>query len=543
MTGDDAREPLEEVIARLAALSPLDYDRVRVGEAERLGVRLAPLDDEVARRRKARDIEPAEGQRSRWPVPTPWPERVDGAALLTGIADFVGTYVHLPTPAASTVALWIVMTWLHDRLDLSPFLHLTSATGRCGKSSLLEVIAKLVRRPLMTSHATVAALFRLIERDAPTLLLDEIDRRFRGADATDLVGIINSSQRRESAYVYRCTGGDETMRFGTWCPKAFAGISHLPDTVMDRSIGLRLERQPRGAAARWRDHDRDLVAALQRRIVRWVTDNVDAILAARSAIDFPDALHDRARDAWEVLLAVGHVAGGDWAGSGRAWAACVYIDADSENEGGPEEQLVADLRVVFQSEGDPPALATRSILDALHQMDCRPWSRYEKGKPLSPHGLAGLLKLFHVTPTTVRLAGDVILKGYKRGALESVWAAYCPGADPHQISVTSVTTRKTSELPVTPGGSVTDGSGRDTLETDGVTRVTRVTDASGVGSDVGDDADVEPSNSRSPAAPIGGTVSEPASQVRAGNGNATATGPRRPWWPFGKGPATPKVGG
>ena len=194
MKTDDAHEQARrDVIARLAALSPLEYDAVRVDEAGGLGVRVATLDDEVAHRRKARNREPGEGQRSRWPVPTLWPEPVDGAALLTGIADFVSTYVHLPTPAASTVALWIVMTWLHDRLDLSPFLHLTSATRRCGKSALLEVIGTLVHRPLMTSHATVAAIFRLIERDAPTLLLDEIDHRFRATDATVLIGIINSS--------------------------------------------------------------------------------------------------------------------------------------------------------------------------------------------------------------------------------------------------------------------------------------------------------------------------------------------------------------
>ena len=528
MKTDDAHEQARrDVIARLAALSPLEYDAVRVDEAGGLGVRVATLDDEVAHRRKARNREPGEGQRSRWPVPTLWPEPVDGAALLTGIADFVSTYVHLPTPAASTVALWIVMTWLHDRLDLSPFLHLTSATRRCGKSALLEVIGTLVHRPLMTSHATVAAIFRLIERDAPTLLLDEIDHRFRATDATVLIGIINSSQRRESAYIDRCTSDHEVISFKTWCPKAFAGIGQLPDTVMDRSIVLRLERQAPGTASRWRDHDGDLVIALQRRILRWVTDNVDAILAARSAITFPDVLHDRARDAWEILLAVGHVAGGGWAGSGRAWAACVYVDADAENEGGPEEQLLADLRAVFHSKGDPPALATRSILDALHQMDSRPWGRYEKGKPLSPHGLAKLLRPFQVTPNTVRLAGGDILKGYKHDALDPLWKAYCPGVDAPWMSVTSVTAGKTSESsrprPVTPSGSVTDGRGRKPRET---VDVTDVTGTSGVGGEVIQDADAEPSNPRSPAAPIGATVSEPASQARAGNATA-----RRGFWP------------
>ena len=442
-TPDGPREQeLRDLLARLAALTPVAYDLVRVEEAKRLGVRVSTLDDQVAHL-KAQSREPAQGQRSQWLVPTPWEEKVDGATLLTGITDFVSTYVHLPTPAASTVALWIVMTWLHDQLDLSPFLHLTSATRRCGKSALLELMGTLVHRPLMTSHATIAAIFRLIERDGPTLLLDEIDHRFRAADAAELLGIVNSSQRRESAHVYRCVGGDHELKpFRTWCPKVFAGIGQLPDTVMDRSVVLRLERQAPGTArARWRDHDRDLVGAIQRRILRWVADNVEAILAARSTVNFPDALDDRARDAWEILLAVGHVAGGDWAGSGRAWAACVYIDTDAENAGGPEEQLLADLRAVFHNEGNPPALATHSILNALHQMDSRPWSRYERGKPLSAHGLAKLLKPFQVTPTTVRLADGGILKGYKYEVLVPLWKAYCPGASSHPpLSVTSVTT-------------------------------------------------------------------------------------------------------
>ena len=83
MKTDDAREQARrDVIAQLAALSPLEYDGVRVDEAHGLGVRVATLDEEVGHRRKAPNPEPAEGQGSRWPEPTPWPEPVDGAALL-----------------------------------------------------------------------------------------------------------------------------------------------------------------------------------------------------------------------------------------------------------------------------------------------------------------------------------------------------------------------------------------------------------------------------------------------------------------------------
>ena len=503
---DDAKkEALNDAIARLAALSPIEYDKLRRAEARRLGARLLTLDELVGRQRKARDREPGQGQRSRWPLLTPWSEPVNGEDLLTETTDFVSTYVHLPTPAVSTVALWIIMTWLHDRLDVSPFLHLTSPTRRCGKSALLEVIGTLVHRPLMTSHATVAAIFRLIERDGPTLLLDEIDTRFQAADAAALMGIINSSQRKKGAYIDRCTGDHDVRTFKTWCPKVFAGIGALPDTVMDRSVVLRLERQPPRTASRWRDHDRDLVTVLQRRILRWVTDNGDAILAARSGVIFPDALHDRARDAWEILLAIGHVAGGEWAGSGRAWAACVYVDADGATEESPEEELLGDLRAVFHSEGDPPTLATQSILQALHQMDTRPWSRYEKGRPLSPHGLAKLLRPFRITPTTVRLVND-IRKGYKLREFVPLWTAYCPEA------VTCVTAAKTAGSATiradTPPDSVADGPGGISPEP---ADVTGVTGAGGDGNEGG--ANPKPSS--------------PEAQGRAGN--ATAPAKRRHW--------------
>ncbi len=46
VTGDD-----NAVVQRLAALSPMDYDRRREDEAKRLGVRVSTLDAEVQKRR------------------------------------------------------------------------------------------------------------------------------------------------------------------------------------------------------------------------------------------------------------------------------------------------------------------------------------------------------------------------------------------------------------------------------------------------------------------------------------------------------------
>ncbi len=46
------REPDAMALARLSRLTPLQYDRVRLAEAKKLGIKLATLDEEVRKRRE-----------------------------------------------------------------------------------------------------------------------------------------------------------------------------------------------------------------------------------------------------------------------------------------------------------------------------------------------------------------------------------------------------------------------------------------------------------------------------------------------------------
>ena len=249
-----------------------------------------------------------------------------------------------------------------------------------------------------------------------------------------------------------------------------AGIGSLPDTVLDRALVVRLERRPPGQdLPLWRDRDRAAIERVQRQVNKWTDDNAEAIVAQWKDVAFPTGLHDRARDAWEALLAIADVAGGQWAGdTGRAWRACEYVNVDTgDEESGAREKLLADLQQVFREAGDPDALATSSILDALQAMEGRPWSEWKRGKPLSPRGLSDLLKPFKVKPQDVRLGGRV-LKGYKRDPLERVWRAYFPREGGSQ----SATPRQVNEindlresLSATNPTAVADTNGRKSLET------------------------------------------------------------------------------
>ena len=423
----DSPDEFDQTVIRLAALLPHEYDRCREKEAKRLDVRLKTLDDAVeAARKEPKGNDGLQGRAIEWPEMEPWPKPVDGVALLTDLSSLIGCYVSMPVHVADAVALWSVATWLHEHLDVSTFLNVTSATKRCGKSLLFEVIAELVYRPLpLSGGVSPAALFRTIEKCSPTLLLDEADTYF--ANDLELRGVVNGSQRRKLAFVPRCVGEDHEPRcFTTWCPKAMSGIGNLPDTVIDRCVTVRLERRPPGLVLpHWSERDKAVIEQLRRRIARWVDEETATILKECRRINFPDGLHDRARDAWRILLAIGAVAGGEWAGpEGRARRVCEHVNANVDGETGDREKLLADLCEVFRNSGDPDVLATKEILEALHAMEGRPWSEWKHDKPLSPRGLATLLKPFTVRPTTFRQPHSGTQKGYRREQLEPVWRAY-----------------------------------------------------------------------------------------------------------------------
>ena len=125
---------------------------------------------------------------------------------------------------------------------MSPILAILSPEKRCGKTTLLELLASFVLRPLPTANMTPATVFRGIESYRPTLLVDEADTFIRNSD--ELRGVLNSGHRRGMAFVLRTVGDDYAVKtFSTWCPKAMAAIGRLPETLQDRSIVISLRRR------------------------------------------------------------------------------------------------------------------------------------------------------------------------------------------------------------------------------------------------------------------------------------------------------------
>ena len=145
-------------LARLSTLSAIDYDQERKAAAQTLGVRLETLDAEVQQLRpSAVTTKPAGATTSGILEPVkPWPEPVDGAALLTEIHAMITRFMVLPKGAAAAVSLWVAFSHAHDFAEHSPLLAIESPEKRCGKTTMLLVISQLVPIPLPAANITTA---------------------------------------------------------------------------------------------------------------------------------------------------------------------------------------------------------------------------------------------------------------------------------------------------------------------------------------------------------------------------------------------------
>jgi hypothetical protein len=126
---------------------------------------------------------------------------LDGAALLREVEAFLKRFIAFPSEAAAVaVTLWAAHAHAVDSYDSTPRLALLSPEPGSGKTRTLECLELLTPRPMLNLNASVAAIFRTIDKARPTLLLDEADAIFtsRGRDDTneDLRALLNSGHRR-----------------------------------------------------------------------------------------------------------------------------------------------------------------------------------------------------------------------------------------------------------------------------------------------------------------------------------------------------------
>jgi Protein of unknown function (DUF3631) len=415
----------EATIAKLAKLNDITYARQKKHAATDLKISVGEVDKLVRKHRAKLEAEAeAAPLYEHWNV-EPWPKPVDGGTLVRALAERVRRHVVMTVDQATAVALWIMLTWVHECAAVhSPLLLATSAEANSGKSTLLGLLGFLVRRALLSVSISGPALFRSIEKWCPTFVIDEADTVL--VNNEDLKEVINSGWTR-GQNVIRCDPETLDPRpYSTFCPKAIGMKGRkLPDTTLSRAIIIELQRKLPDETVTDFDHlDDKGLARLRRQLARWAADNAAAL--AKTMPEIPLDFHNRKRANWKLLFAIAESAGSDW--KRQAWQAAGVIEkVKASFEASIGVQLLAAIRDMF--EPGVEEIPSKIMVENLTADPEQPWGEYRHGRPITQKQLGSLLSGYGVSSGTVHPPGLSDAKGYKRTQFTDLFERYLSPSD------------------------------------------------------------------------------------------------------------------
>jgi len=444
----EALKPAEFEASLVRAASQLElgeFDRQQIRLAATLGVSVNTFKKLVKQARRNLDGVttgvPDLGDQLVEPNPEPWEGDVDTAQLYRSIKSLAQRHVVMTEAQATTVALWVMYTYIFEALPQSPILLLTSASPRCGKTTLLDLIGGLVSRCMSTSNISTAAIYRSIELAKPTLLVDEADTFLSGNH--EAAGVLNSGHTKRSAFITRVEKvGDQLLpkRFSTFCPKCVAMID-LPKSaaLLDRCLLIRLERALSTERPVPLPYDiQDAYGEIRRRLVKWAApileDGIDMDLSL-----LPYGKNARAHGNWSVLATVAQTADEDIVKELRK-AVDELADTDLYGEDLAKDLLSALATIFFENlkldrfaeavanplvnlNGNHDLVASSQLIKKLNDLKHMSWADFNGGKGITERGVARQLKPFGIRPQQARVNAQVT-RGYRVGQFVSVWDRY-----------------------------------------------------------------------------------------------------------------------
>jgi hypothetical protein len=348
---------------------------------------------------------------------TPWPIPIPSISeLVEKTEQIIRRFSILDEFQVLTVALWIFASHIMDLMPFAPILGLFSPTMGCGKTTLLNVLKHLVRRPVAAGGLSPAFIYHVIERLMPTLLMDEAEH-YVGKDRA-MTNIINSGHTRIAGYIGKVINGRSKMH-PTYCPKVLAMINLPAGTTYDRCIPIHLRRKlPDEAVEQVHYANEAEFAQLKSMIVRWANDARPLLVQARPAR--LNVSNSRTADNWLPLLTVASL--GSEALLNRAIAAGQRMAVSVRNRLNDGELLLRDVKPIFDVTGRR-WLWTHELLDILCSDEDKQWRYYCNGKPLSSRALGEMLAPFGIVSKDIR-NGESVKKGYERTAFEDAFARY-----------------------------------------------------------------------------------------------------------------------
>ena len=327
------------------------------------------------------------------------------------------------------LALWNLGTFCYPEFDAYPYLVITSATKRSGKTMLAEQLAFCCSNPRQFAAMTASTLFRSISDEAPTIFFDEAEA-LSSESASTMRAVLNVGYRKGQT-IPRVSGRG-IQEFPTYCPKVFVLIGDVYDTLRDRSIIITMHRSDAPQRRLYtvaleegkdiREQTADVVKDRMGDILESYTEGVKLdFLTGRdeeiwmplfclARVFCPERLEELSRCAVDIAT--------EKTADSRRYTVLETDDSALDDE--YARKLLLDLYAVLLTNGK--AIGSKEAVAALQAIPTAPWRKF-RGTGLKIHDMANLLSRFGVRP--VRIAkgsgrgNQTFLRGYKLADLET----------------------------------------------------------------------------------------------------------------------------
>jgi Protein of unknown function (DUF3631) len=348
--------------------------------------------------------------------------KVNGVTLYQQVAGVINDHVSLQPEMLPILTMYIYLTHLASHLKYVPLLGILSPEPRCGKTTLMEILEALVYSPKKTDNITVAALCKFTEM-GHTILIDEFDTFCD--KSKEFIGIINSGVRK-SGTCTRYGRNGQAIESPTFGAKIYAMIGTPPQTILDRSISILQQRKLATEVKKSLEQTGSL-GYLKHDIELWCKANLKAIISSREKVPKIQAANDRQADNYHILARIAACISPEIEVAVRASASLLISALQQQENSHSGEKLMQDIKVTFE-DANVGKMSSKEMIQRLCRLPDSVWGSYKSNRPIEAHQLAQILKLFKISPTTIRFGGEGVSKGYRKDMFEDAFSRYCTSA-------------------------------------------------------------------------------------------------------------------
>jgi hypothetical protein len=352
---------------------------------------------------------------------TPEWKPASGAVLIRRFEEIFKRYIIAAKGVSLVSALYTLMTHCFGVFGWIAYLAFTSPAESCGKSHAADIVGWASARPEILVSITAPALYRLITETKPTIVVDEAEvLTGDGETAVALRAVLHAGCAPDD-WIIRCAPNThELQRFSPWCPKVFCAIGGLPAVLSSRCIQVEMQRKGAGERTeKWiRRRVKTELSKLGAEMAVWAVAHKEQIREVYESL--PDeSFEHRMGENFAPLEAILSVADRSRLLELTTARHSLAGTGDSCLEG---VQLLQDIWRVFEDR-KVTEMTSDALTSALVEIEGSPWAEGSRGRPLTQHKLAKLLKPFKVYPNRIG-DRDSRLRGYKVSWFQDAFARY-----------------------------------------------------------------------------------------------------------------------